>query len=224
MKLFKRIKDAVKANLNHLIDKVEDPEKMVNQYLIDAEEELGKIKSRTADAMVMEESLLNKVGELKSEVESLNEYAQKALGAGNEDDARMFIERRITVEKDLESWELSLQVAKANTEKMQELHLAYTNEVRKYREKRDNYAVNMAICEITNAANGYNESKSKGLKGFRRDVNKQFEKMDKMIAKSTAISKLNELSKDPLFDCKAKYDTIDIRSAIDKELQNRKAG
>lgn len=224
MKLLKRVKDVTRANVNHLIDKVENPEKMVNQYLIDAEEELGRIKSKTADAMVMEESLSKKIEELASEVKSLTCYTEKAINAGNEEDARIFIERRLAVEKEKESLELSLAAAKVNTEKMKELLSEFSKEIQTYRAKRDSYTINMAICEISNATNDYNGAKSKSLLGFKRDINKQFEKMDNMIAKSTAITRLNALSKDPLIDCKAKYDTDDVRIVIDKELQKRKAG
>ena len=224
MKLLKRIKDAIKANVNHLIDKIENPEKMVNQYLIDAEEELGRIKSKTADAMVMEDSLSKRIEELADEEKSLNKYVEKAISAGNEEDARRFIERRLAIENERASLDLSLEIAKATTEKMKKIHADYSMAIQTYRTKRDNYTINMAICELTNAANDYNESKGKGLLGFKRDLNKQLKKMDDMIAKSAAISRLNELSKDPLIDCKAKYDADNIRILIDAELQKRKAG
>ena len=40
MKIFERLTDLLKANINDLIDKAEDPEKMVKQIIIDMEEQL----------------------------------------------------------------------------------------------------------------------------------------------------------------------------------------
>ena len=42
MGIFKRLSDLLKSNINDLIDKAEDPEKMVKQIIIDMQEELNK--------------------------------------------------------------------------------------------------------------------------------------------------------------------------------------
>ncbi len=44
--IMKRFGDIMSANLNALLDKAEDPEKMVDQYLRNLESDLGKVKSR----------------------------------------------------------------------------------------------------------------------------------------------------------------------------------
>ena len=49
--ILKRFKDIMSANINALLDKAEDPEKMIDQYLRDMESDLGKVKAETASIM-----------------------------------------------------------------------------------------------------------------------------------------------------------------------------
>ena len=43
--IIKRFSDIMSANLNALLDKAEDPEKMIDQYLRNLESDLGKVKA-----------------------------------------------------------------------------------------------------------------------------------------------------------------------------------
>ena len=52
--IIKRFSDIMSANLNALLDKAEDPEKMIDQYLRNLESDLGKVKAETASVMAEE--------------------------------------------------------------------------------------------------------------------------------------------------------------------------
>ena len=54
MGILTRFKDIMEANINALLDKAEDPEKMVDQYLRNLESDLGKVKAETAAVMADE--------------------------------------------------------------------------------------------------------------------------------------------------------------------------
>ena len=54
MGILKRFKDIMSSNVNALLDKAEDPVKMVDQYLRDLESDLGKVKAETAAVMAEE--------------------------------------------------------------------------------------------------------------------------------------------------------------------------
>ena len=47
MGIIARFKDIMAANINALLDKCEDPEKMIDQYLRNLESDLGKVKAET---------------------------------------------------------------------------------------------------------------------------------------------------------------------------------
>ena len=48
MGIIARFRDIMEANFNALLDRAEDPEKMIDQYLRDLEEDLAKVKAETA--------------------------------------------------------------------------------------------------------------------------------------------------------------------------------
>ena len=57
MSIFARVSDIFKANVNEMLDRMEDPEKMVKQMIIEMEEALVKATSGLAKAMANEKSL-----------------------------------------------------------------------------------------------------------------------------------------------------------------------
>ena len=57
MGIITRFKDIMAANFNALLEKVEDPEKMIDQYLRNLEEDLGEVKKETASVMADEKSV-----------------------------------------------------------------------------------------------------------------------------------------------------------------------
>ena len=52
--ILSRFKDIMSSNINALLDKVEDPMKMIDQYLRNLESDLGKVKAETAAVMAEE--------------------------------------------------------------------------------------------------------------------------------------------------------------------------
>ena len=56
MGILTRFKDIMSANIKALLDKCEDPEKMIDQYMRNLESDLGKVKAETASVMAEETS------------------------------------------------------------------------------------------------------------------------------------------------------------------------
>lgn len=63
MGIITRFKDIMSANFNALLDKCEDPEKMIDQYLRNLESDLGKVKSETASVIADEKAAKRKLDE-----------------------------------------------------------------------------------------------------------------------------------------------------------------
>lgn len=80
--------------MNALLDKAEDPEKMIDQYLRNLESDFAKVKAETASIMAEEKSARRKLDECNEEIVKMGEYARKAVAAGNDNDARRFLEKK----------------------------------------------------------------------------------------------------------------------------------
>ena len=68
MGILTRFKDIMSANINALLDKCEDPEKMIDQYMRNLESDLGKVKAETASVMAEETRCKRELDECTADV------------------------------------------------------------------------------------------------------------------------------------------------------------
>ena len=122
MGILARFKAIMEANLNALLDKAEDPEKMVDQILRDLQDDLGKVKAETAGIMAEEARAQRVYDEAVDEVAKLQSYAEKAVLAGNDDDARAFLQQKQRKAEQVESLKAAYDAAHENSNKMKAMH------------------------------------------------------------------------------------------------------
>ena len=99
MAIFERISDLVRANINDLIDRAENPEKMVKQIIIDMEDQLKKSTQSLGTAMG---SLNQAKKQLENAKEQSNNWQNKAktcLEQGNENLAKQALENKVKQDK-----------------------------------------------------------------------------------------------------------------------------
>ena len=84
MSILDRFSDIVKSNINALLDKAENPSKMIDQYLRDLTKSLAEVKRETAGVMAEETRAKRVLDENNAEIEKYENLAKKALQAGNE--------------------------------------------------------------------------------------------------------------------------------------------
>ncbi|OEH91842.1 PspA/IM30 family protein [Bacillus solimangrovi] len=90
--LFKRVKTVVGSELNALIDKAEDPVKMLEQYMREMEADIRDAETAIAKQIANEKMLEKKLKDAKALVEKREAQALKALEAGDEGLARRALE------------------------------------------------------------------------------------------------------------------------------------
>ena len=81
MGIFKRMKDLTKASVNELLDKVEDPVIMLNQYLRDMEEEIRQAEVTVAKQLTNERRMKQRLEEAVRTAAGLEPKAEAALRA-----------------------------------------------------------------------------------------------------------------------------------------------
>jgi len=117
MGILDRFTSIVKANINELLDKAEDPQKMVDQYLREMTESLAEVREATAGVMAEERRCKKLVDENNAEMEKYEELARKALVAGNEADARVFLAKKQELAGRTEGLVVAYEGAKANADR-----------------------------------------------------------------------------------------------------------
>ncbi len=88
MGLFKRFKDALRANINELISKAENPEKMLNQIIMDMNEHLIEAKKSVASAIADEKRMERQMNDNRGKAQDWEDKAILAVKVGKDDLAK----------------------------------------------------------------------------------------------------------------------------------------
>ncbi|MFM7449858.1 MAG: PspA/IM30 family protein [Leptolyngbyaceae cyanobacterium] len=96
MGLFDRILRVIRANLNHLITQAEDPEKILEQAVLDMQDDLIQLRQATAQAIATQKRTERQYSQAVTTSEEWYRRAQLALQSGEETLAREALTRRKT--------------------------------------------------------------------------------------------------------------------------------
>lgn len=95
MALMERVTTLIRANLNDLIDRAEDPEKLLKQVILDMQNQLIQVKTQVAIALADQHLLIKKQQDQESKEAEWCRKADLALNKNDENLARAALERLI---------------------------------------------------------------------------------------------------------------------------------
>jgi phage shock protein A len=96
MGLMERVATLLRANVNDLIDRAEDPEKMLKQLLIDMENQLLQVKTQVAIAIADQHLLEKKAVEQRETADGWRKKAELAVDKNEDELARLALERALS--------------------------------------------------------------------------------------------------------------------------------
>ncbi len=216
MSILKRIGDILEANLNSLIDKAEDPEKMIDQYLRQAVEDLEEVKKETAGVMAEESRTRRVYDENVAEMEKFTELAKKALTSGNEGDARVFLEKKQELEKANHTLKLSYDAAKVNATKMRQLHDKLVDDINTLHARKDELKAKLSIAEAQQKVNELGSS-AVNAESTLGEFDRMEDKINRLVDAASAEAELNEIPVDEAAELEEKYSSDSV--SVDSELE-----
>lgn len=223
--ILSRFKDIMSSNINALLDKVEDPMKMIDQYLRNLESDLGKVKAETAAVMAEETKSKRELDECIDSINKMQTYAEKALLSGNEADARTFLSKKGELNNKLISLQQTYDMAKENSTKMREMHDKLIKDISQLNTRRDELKAKMAVANTQEKLNKIGSSVN-GAIGNMSKFDEMEAKINKKLDTANAMAELNNSKKEEnIEDLIAKYDneTKNTSSEIDDELSELKS-
>ena len=190
MGVLSRFKDIMSANINSLLDKAEDPEKMVDQILRNLNKDLANVKEETAEIMADEKKAKRDLDEVNAEVAKLQTYAEKAVLAGNDDDATKFLAEKARVAEKQAALQQAYDAAVSNSTKMRQMHDKLVEDIRDLEARRDTVKAKVKVAKTQDKINQMNSSlgdSASSIAAFER----MEDKADAMMDISDAEAELN---------------------------------
>ncbi|PKR85794.1 PspA/IM30 family protein [Heyndrickxia camelliae] len=215
MSIITRFKDIMSSNINALLDKAENPEKMIDQYLRNLNKDLGKVKSETASVMAEEQRVKRELNECQSDIEKMERYALKALETGNEDDARKFLEKKASLAIKLSELQTSFQLASTNAQQMKQMHDKLVSDIGELDSRRNMLKAKWSVAKTQERMNKLGASvsgASHSISAFER----MEDKVNQALDEANAMAELNAGPKDDIEELTAKYDENSL--AVEEEL------
>lgn len=222
MSILSRFKDIMSANINALLDKCEDPAKMIDQTLRNLREDLAEVKKETAAVMADEKAAKRKLDDCSAQVTRYQTAAQNAVAAGNDDDARTLIQKKQQLETNLADLRKTYDLAHANANKMRQLHDKLVSDINQLESRKDTIKakINVAkaqqhINDITSGAQDAADS----MAAFDRMEHKA----DRMLDEAMAGAELNQQPADSAEALADKYGGSGSSVSVEDELAAMKA-
>ncbi len=213
--LLKRIRDLISANLHDMLDKAEDPEKMVNEYLRQMQDELYEAKTTVAAAMADEDKMHRLWTSNQAMSDEWQAKAEAALKSGKEDLAKQALIRRRTFQQLADSYRQQYEQQTQQVEELQDALAKLEAKIAEAKSRRELIIAKKHQAETQEAivrtvrTLGDSTSAFEGLAALEGRV-------DDRLARARAMA---ELEGDSL---EARFEDVEAEAAAEEDLAELK--
>lgn len=219
MGIIDRIKMNVRANVNYALDKAEDPQKVLDQMLIDMQEGIQEFKKSIAEAIVGSKKIEREVAENVDKAKLWEERALLALKNNNEELARkaidqklIYIDKETNSKRELEQQKRTIEELKASLPALE----AKLNDLYDKRKDLIKRSLQIKAIQSVHSVDRVTEI------GIDSGVFNTYDSMvDKIRNLEDHVEALAELSKSD--EVEAEFKKLERNSKIDAELKDVKA-
>lgn len=193
MGLFKRLRDITMASINDLLDRAEDPVKMLNQFLRDMEEDIQEAEVAVGKQIAIEKKFKQQYEEALEVVQKREEQALQALEKGNEDLARRALQDKKEHQLRYDELKQQYDVAKVNADRLRQQLQEMKTEFAKLKTKKE---LLVARAEAAKAQKQINQAMSGfGTDNAAKGFDRMSEKVLQLEAEAEASNELRSKSK-----------------------------
>ncbi|KAF6571859.1 PspA/IM30 family protein [Paenibacillus polymyxa] len=219
MGILSRFRDIMKMNVNALMDKVGDPEKTIDDYMRNLNSDLGKVKAETVSVLADERRAKRALDECKAEIKKLQYYASKSVEAGNEEEARKFLERKGLQTEKLEQLQTSYDLASVNAVNMKQMQEKLVSDMGQLEARSAELKGKLAVAKAQQTLNSIGNGNS-AFEVMEEQVNRAYDE-------AMAIAELRAGTKDDLDALFAQYEkstnTEDELAAIKEKINPKES-
>ncbi|MDL4841329.1 PspA/IM30 family protein [Aquibacillus rhizosphaerae] len=217
-KFFNRVKTVVSSELNSMLDKAEDPVKMLDQFMRDMASDIREVEGSVAKQIANEKMLKRKFDDAQALVDKRQAQAEKAIESGNEDLARRALEDKKDQEQQATSLKESWERAKRDSDQLRQKLDEMKKEYQSMKLKQDSLK---ARAESAKTRTKMNRTMSSiGNDESRQGFERMEEKVYKFEAEADTSEDLSEASRtlDDEFEDLEKDGVDDELAALKKKM------
>ena len=220
MGILDRIRTVLKSNINALISKAENPEKMLNQLLIDMNENLLEAKKQVAMSIADEKKLERQALENRAQAEDWEKKAMLAVRAGKDDLAKEALVRKQEYEGYAASFQKEFESQHASVEQLKDALRQLQSKIEEAGRKKN---LLVARAKRAQAQKQIQQTMGSLSGGSSFDTfDRMAQKVDQVEAEAEAMKELGEVTADQKLEDKFKeLEASD--SSSDKLLEDLKA-
>ena len=216
MGVFRRLSDLLKSNINDLIDRAEDPEKMVKQIIIDMQKELTKATQNYGKAKASERLAYKKLEDAQKISADWENKAKAALSQGNQELAKQALQRKVKADEDVASYQEMYESISDQTE-------ALGNQVEVLKSKLDEAKARQAMLIARSQMADTKKQLAQSTGGFDANsaiesFNRMEEKIQRKEAEADAFTEIAG-NNDENDDLSESFAQIETDAKVDAELQ-----
>ncbi len=215
MALLERVSTLVRANLNDLIDKAEEPEKMIKQVILDMQNQLMQVKTQVAIAIADQHLLEKKQKENQDKSAEWMRKAELAVDKKQDDLARAALERSMSYKQMSESFDQQIADQKLQVENLKSALHKLEQKLAEAEAKSDMLIAQHHRTRALGKASDARIAMGEGSKAAA------FDRMERKVMHSEAVSQAkSELAASDMEDRLA---ALEKEDQIDKLLAELKA-
>ncbi|WP_078547666.1 PspA/IM30 family protein [Litchfieldia alkalitelluris] len=209
---FKRVKTVVNSELNAMLDKAEDPVKMLDQFMREMEADIRDAETAVAKQIANEKLLLRKVEDAEKMVVKREEQALKALEAGNEDLARRALEDKKGHQSTADTLKSSYLQAKQDADTLRAKLEEMKSEYNEMKLKKDTLKARAQSAQTRTKMN-------RAMSNIGNDQSRQgFDRMEEKVLRYEAEAETSEDLRSSNRSLDSEFDALDKSNGVDDEL------
>ncbi len=215
MGILDRVSQLVRANVNDMLDRAEDPEKMINQILRDMQENIGEARQAVASMIAQEKELEIDLAQTRKLASEWQSKAERAVSAGKDDLAREALRRKKDNEDNASVYQQQLNVQEQAVEKLKQQLGALEAKYQATLSQRDSLITRQRRAEAQKKVAGQLQTFSP------MDPSADLERMERKIRSSEAQAAAQIEMHDTSYD--AQFRELDYDQGVEDELAALKA-
>jgi phage shock protein A len=218
MALLDRVGTLIRANINELIEKAEDPEKLLKQIILDMENQLMQVKTQVAIAIADQHLLEKKQQENSGSVDEWNRKAELAVEKKQDDLARGALERSLSYKQLAEGFQQQVADQKSEVEGLKNALRKLEQKLTETRSRAD------LLISQNRRARAVSRAADAGMKLNDASRSAGFDRMKHKVLKNSAVSqaKAELAGTDDLEDRFAQLEKEDEIERLLTEMKKRR--